>query len=156
MAVAEEIEVKKLKVYDCKVILGDEVQARHIVPKKDVTEMELRLLRRIHGKDRVTEVRQTEQLNVDINNHYHELAMAYGANQVEEAFGVVLDDHDQWLADRDEQQENEREERMRREQRAAKFAPKGRAARVKTKEEVAAAAAAAAAEGDGEGEGESA
>lgn len=99
-----------LKILNCIVALGGS-DANHSVPKDRITELELRLLRKIHGGEAISKIQSIGFINMTERAEHLNLAMRYGREMVEDTFGVELSGFEDWLADRLDQREAERAER---------------------------------------------
>ncbi len=101
-----------MNTYHCHVRLGGNIL--HTVPRFLVTEMELKLLRHIHGSDAVVDIKPAGETEVSERQELVRLARRYGPSEndpnfadenqrrtgrqlVERCFGVKLDDFDDWL-----------------------------------------------------------
>lgn len=112
-----------MNTYHCQVRLGGNIL--HTVPRVHVTEMELKLLRHLHGADAVVDVKAAGETEVSERQELVRLARRYGPSEndpnyadenarrtgrqlVERCFGVKLDDFDDWLNEQVERRiENE-------------------------------------------------
>lgn len=99
-----------MRIINCAVILGDG-EVLHTVPKQRVTELELRILRVIHGGDRITNIQHIGDIHATEQSEHLELAKKYGRKIVEDTFGVELIGFDDWLNAKLDQREVERTER---------------------------------------------
>lgn len=74
----------------------------HTIPMSDVSDREVRLLRKIHGDDAIIDLKQTreEPDPADLQDLYRTLATRYSAPLVEKTFGVMLDNFDEWLEEK--------------------------------------------------------
>jgi len=84
----------------------------HTINRSDLTDYELRLLRRVHGQDAVVNIVQTGEDERDERGEYLRLARFYGVGVTEKTFSVVLDEFTEWV---DAEMSSEREERDARE-----------------------------------------
>jgi hypothetical protein len=84
-----------VNLYNCTVRLGGNLM--QTVPKHNVTQPEIRLLRAIHGADGVADIGQFGEDARDERTVHLELAREYGRARVEKTLGVSLDDFDEWL-----------------------------------------------------------
>ena len=85
-----------MKLYHCRVNLGGDVGA-HEVPKRNITDKELRLLKNIHGDDSIRGLEPAGEVERDDGDEYKRLAMIYMPRRVEKFFGITLDNYDDWL-----------------------------------------------------------
>ena len=69
----------------------------HTVNRVDLTDYEIRILKRIHGQDAVVNVVQTGEAERDEREEYLRLARFYGVANVEKVFNVVLDEFSEWI-----------------------------------------------------------
>lgn len=119
-----------MKIYDCVVWQSmDKSNDRplHTVAKQGITELEVTLLRAIHGYARVQEVKQVGEIEREDRQEMLRLCRRYGdvggiyaeAGQqlIKRVFNVDLHEFGTWLADEIEREEQEREERLRESQR---------------------------------------
>ena len=102
-------EIVKVKVYEGQIRPAGNVL--HSVPRKDVTDREMRILRSIHGNDCVVNLTMLGTVDIDEREHYMELAHKYGTQRVERLFGVMLDDFAEWLEAKQEARAQDREVR---------------------------------------------
>lgn len=91
-----------MELFHCTVRLAGQVS--HEVPRFNVTEREMQLLREIHGNDGVVHAKRAKDKagkDVTVNRTDKEemlmLAKAYGLKRVEDCFKVKLDDFDAWM-----------------------------------------------------------
>lgn len=69
----------------------------HTVNRVDLTDYEIRILKRIHGQDAVVNVVQTGEAERDEREEFLRLARFYGVANVEKVFNVVLDEFSEWI-----------------------------------------------------------
>lgn len=84
-----------MKLLNCTVRLGGGIT--HTVPKTRITELELRLLKAIHGADALVDLKQIGDIEISTKDEYRNLARQYGVKAVESCFDVKLDDFSEWL-----------------------------------------------------------
>jgi len=118
-----------LKFYNCTVAVETDVGGRPLltVQRPNVSEFELKLLRGIHGHARVLDVKPAGEVASDedaVRLEHLRLARRYGDGggffdgsnhgvvMVARHLGVELHDFDTWLADTQENEERERQERL--------------------------------------------
>jgi hypothetical protein len=98
-----------MKLFNCNVRLGGNIL--HSVPKLNITEKELYLLRSIHGDDSIENPKVVGETDIDEHTHLFDLARVYGRERVEKVFHTVLTDFEAWLQNVMDTEEAEREER---------------------------------------------
>jgi len=86
-----------MKLLDCTLRLGEGVT--HSVPKHKITELELMLLKHIHGDDAIADLKQVGEIHLDNNAEYRKLARYYSVKNVETCFDIKLDNFSDWLED---------------------------------------------------------
>jgi hypothetical protein len=69
----------------------------HTVNRDNLTDYEIRILKRIHGQDAVVNVVQTGEVEREKRDEYLRLARFYGVANVEKVFNVVLDEFSEWI-----------------------------------------------------------
>lgn len=69
----------------------------HTITRSNLTDYEVRLLRRIHGQDAVVNVVETGEDERDERAEYLRLARFYGVGIVEKTFSIVLDEFAEWI-----------------------------------------------------------
>ena len=84
-----------MKLLNCTVQLGGD--KTHSVGKTKITELELNLIRHIHGNESIENLRQVGEIEVERNSEYRSLARFYGAPSVEKCFDIKLDGFSDWL-----------------------------------------------------------
>lgn len=136
---------EKTKLYDCEVRLGGDVT--HTIPRKGITDREIRVLRALHGNDGVANVVEAGEGMVDQKEELFDLAVKYsktmnpmhGRGLIERVFNTSLDGFDRFLADREELRELERQEdQQRRQKEAAMFDAARVAAEARVRADIAA------------------
>ena len=85
-----------MKLYHCRVQIGGDVGG-HEVPKRNITEKELRLLKHIHGNDTIKGLEPAGEIERDDMDEYRRLATIYRQKRVEKFFGVELENFETWL-----------------------------------------------------------
>lgn len=86
----------QLKIYDVSVRHAGNLG--HEIPKSGVSNIEITLLRRIHGEDAVVNIKQIGARDVESEqDEYFRLARHYTRQKVERAFNTVLDGFERWL-----------------------------------------------------------
>lgn len=80
----------------------------HSVPKTRISELELRLLKHIHGADAIAELKQIGEIEISTKDEYRNLARQYGVKAVEQCFDVKLDDFSDWLESQLQAEEEKR------------------------------------------------
>ena len=109
-----------LKFYDCMLRLGGDPILMQI-KKTNISERELRVLRHVHGAEAITDIKPTEapgkehERQVDENEHYFELAEKFDNNVplIERIFNKTLDGFEEWIFEKQYQEEQKRSERER-------------------------------------------
>lgn len=69
----------------------------HTIRRDNITEFEIRILKRLHGSDAVVDIVQTGEVERTENDEHKRLARFYGLATVEKVFNVVLDDYSDWI-----------------------------------------------------------
>lgn len=111
-------------VYDGEIRLGGDLM--NVIPRTGMTDQEIRVLRAIHGDDGVVNLKESDVIEIDPQEHLYELAVkysaslnpAYGVKLVERVFGVQLTGFARWNEARKERAEQEQRERLEASQRA--------------------------------------
>lgn len=85
-----------MKLYNCMVQVGGDVGG-HEVPKKNITEKELRLLKHIHGNDAIKALAPAGDIEREDMDEYRRLATIYRPSKVAKFFGIDLENFDDWL-----------------------------------------------------------
>ncbi len=98
-----------MKLLDCTVQLGG--TKTHSVAKHKISELELKLLKHIHGSEAITDLRQVGEIEVNKDKEYRNLARFYGASAVEKCFDIELSDFSAWLEEQLEAEEAKRYEK---------------------------------------------
>ena len=125
-----------MKLYDCTIALSVDISGRplHTTSLKGISEMEVAILQATHEHERVTDLKVVGEEERDKRMEMFKLARKYG-NQagifnnvgvalIEKTFSTKLVGFDDWLANQEEFEEQQREEaRMQREAEAAVPAP---------------------------------
>lgn len=114
-----------MKVYNCIIKLAriNDIPT-HTVPKENLTEKELFLLREIHGQDSVGDIVESGDVpEIDERFQLFSLAKAYGQKRVEEVFKKVLYGYEDWLMSQLAAEEEEMEQRARARQESANPKP---------------------------------
>lgn len=77
-----------MQLFDCRVRVGGQIS--HEVPKECVTEMEVNVLRHIHGADAVAGFKKHGSVDRDKDEEINRLVGEYGADKVSAALNVVV------------------------------------------------------------------
>lgn len=117
-----------MDMFNCRVRLGGRVE--HDVPRVEISEKEIHLLRAIHGSDAVFELRKVSTIARDETDEMMELAKIYGRPKVEECFRVKLDGFEAWMQ-KQRQEQDEAEAKANEERRAAEKAERTKSVEVK-------------------------
>ena len=88
-----------MKLYNCRVQVGGDVGG-HEVPKKNITEKELRLLKHMHGNDAIKALEPAGDIVREDMDEYRRLATIYRPARVAKFFGVDLENFNDWLNER--------------------------------------------------------
>lgn len=114
-----------MKLYDCTLWVSVDKSGNplHTVPKKSVTELELKLLQGVHTFERVKDVKEAGTIEREERHELLRLCRCYGdvagiyadsgRALIRRIFSVDLHEFENWLSEQVEQEEAEREERMR-------------------------------------------
>lgn len=78
-----------MKMFKCSVRLGGNVN--HIVPKNGVSDLEIIVLRSLHGNDAVVDIKSVGESDVSKRDELQRLSNSYGKETIEELFRVKLD-----------------------------------------------------------------
>ncbi len=91
-----------MELFNCTVRLAGNVN--HEVPRLNVTQREMQLLRDIHGADGVVNTKPAKQTTVERTDEEDLLLLAkqYGKARVEACFHVKLDNFDAWMQEQRE------------------------------------------------------
>lgn len=117
-----------MDMYNCRVRLGGNVL--HDVPRTEISEKEIHLLRDLHGADAVFDMRKVATIVRDEADELMELAKTYGRPKVEACFKVKLDGFDTWMQ-RQREEADAAEARANEDKRAAERDAKTRTTEVK-------------------------
>ena len=102
-----------MEIYNCTVRLAGNIM--QTVPRVNVTQREVNLLRAIHGADAIVDLKSVDIIELtrpELEELHMKLAREYGRAKVEKAFGIILDHFDEWLASKQDEQANATEERI--------------------------------------------
>lgn len=98
----------KLDYMNCTVRLGGNLL--HEVGKENVSNLELKVLRKIHGNDAVVNVQRISSKEADELEEAYRLARIYGKKVVEDTLKVSLDDFEDWMQLQMEEEQRQRDE----------------------------------------------